>query len=333
MKLAVLFLVLLGAVALSSAVPTGEEKPRRGARRDLSEQDHYLSEREQEEEEEEEHNPDYDHEAFLGREQAERFDHLAPGEASRRLGIIADKIDKNGDGYMDKEELVDWIRHVAHRYIYDDAERQWSFHERNNDNYISWDEYADTAYGMIEDHDDVYDHHRQLTYKQVMDRDRRRFTLADEDGNKALGMQEFANFLHPEEAPHMRDIVIDETMEDMDSNKDGYVTLEEYIEDLWPQYERDQEPDEPDWVAAEREQFSIHRDKDGDGRLDRKEIADWIMPEDYDHAGAEAQHLIFEADVNKDKKLTRNEILDSQDLFVGSQVTDFGDYLIRHDEF
>ena len=36
------------------------------------------------------------------------------------------------------------------RYIYDDAERQWSFHERNNDNYISWDEYADTAYGMVE---------------------------------------------------------------------------------------------------------------------------------------------------------------------------------------
>ena len=36
---------------------------------------------------------------------------------------------------------------------------------------------------------------------------------------------------------------------------------------------------------------------------------------------------------SQDKKLTRNEILDSQDLFVGSQVTDFGDYLIRHDEF
>ena len=31
----------------------------------------------------------------------------------------------------------------------------------------------------------------------------------------------------------MRDIVIDETMEDMDSNKDGYVTLEEYI-GTWP---------------------------------------------------------------------------------------------------
>ena len=32
-----------------------------------------------------------------------------------------------------------------------------------------------------------------------------------------------------EEATHMRDIVVDETMLDMDKNKDGYVSLEEYI--------------------------------------------------------------------------------------------------------
>ena len=32
-----------------------------------------------------------------------------------------------------------------------------------------------------------------------------------------------------EEAPHMRDIVVEETMSDMDKNKDGRITLEEYI--------------------------------------------------------------------------------------------------------
>ena len=31
--------------------------------------------------------------------------------------------------------------------------------------------------------------------------------------------------------------------------------------------------------------------------------------------------------------LSKSEILDQQDLFVGSQATDFGDYLVRHDEF
>jgi hypothetical protein len=35
-----------------------------------------------------------------------------------------------------------------------------------------------------------------------------------------------------EEAPHMRDIVLEETMYDMDKNRDGVITLEEYISKL-----------------------------------------------------------------------------------------------------
>ena len=36
-------------------------------------------------------------------------------------------------------------------------------------------------------------------------------------------------FCFIEEAPHMRDLVIEETMYDMDKNRDGKITLEEYI--------------------------------------------------------------------------------------------------------
>jgi hypothetical protein len=57
------------------------------------------------------------------------------------------------------------------------------------------------------------------------------------------------------------------------------------------------------------------------------------MPEDYDHAKAEAAHLIYESDVDSDQRLSKQEILQHQDVFVGSQATDFGDYLVRHDEF
>ena len=32
------------------------------------------------------HSPEYDHEAFLGKAEAERFDQLPPAEARRRLG-------------------------------------------------------------------------------------------------------------------------------------------------------------------------------------------------------------------------------------------------------
>ncbi len=73
----------------------------------------------------------------------------------------------------------------------------------------------------------------------------------------------------------MRDIVIEETMYDMDKNRDGKITLEEYISkhlslcfflslscnsmlffvlllgDIWPQFECEEGTDEPEWVKTE----------------------------------------------------------------------------------
>ena len=40
------------------------------------------------------------------------------------------------------------------------------------------------------------------------------------------------------------------------------------------------------------------RDIDGDGRLNKEELKQWIMPDNYDHAKAEATHLIYESDVD-----------------------------------
>lgn len=56
---------------------------------------------------------------------------------------------------------------------------------------------------------------------------------------------------------------------------------------------------EPDWVRTEREQFSDFRDLNKDGKMDQDEIRHWIMPQDYDHAQAEARHLVYESDQDK----------------------------------
>lgn len=56
---------------------------------------------------------------------------------------------------------------------------------------------------------------------------------------------------------------------------------------------------EPAWVTQEREQFGLYRDRDGDGKMNAQEIGEWILPTEYDHAEAEAKHLMYEADVNK----------------------------------
>lgn len=63
----------------------------------------------------------------------------------------------------------------------------------------------------------------------MLDRDKRRWSFADVDGDGALTHEEFSAFLHPEETSHMKELVILETMEDIDKNKDGRISLEEYV--------------------------------------------------------------------------------------------------------
>ncbi|XP_032363509.1 calumenin-A [Etheostoma spectabile] len=241
--------------------------------------------------------------------------------------IIVNKMDRNQDGFISEEELKDWIKSVQKKHISDSVEHQWKDFDLNGDGVISWDEYKNVTYGSYLE-DPQTD--TEYNYDQMMLRDERRFRVADTNGDLMADKQEFSAFLHPEDHQHMKDIVVQETMEDIDKNGDGFIDLKEYIGDM---YTSDGEGEEPEWVATERQQFSEFRDKNNDGKMDKEETLDWILPSDYDHAEAEAKHLMHEADANQDGKLTKKEILNKYDTFVGSQVTNFGEALLRHDEF
>ncbi|KDR16997.1 calumenin [Zootermopsis nevadensis] len=315
-------LLLIISIALAIPKPDDKEKKDRVLDNELSDQEHYQNAQ---------HNTQYDHEAFLG-EEAKTFDQLTPEESRRRLGLIVDKIDKDADGFVTREELKDWIQYTQKRYITDDVERQWKTHNPENKGNLSWEEYKKMVYGFMDDMDpsEFEKEEEGFSYQNMLRRDRRRWSVADQDGDDALTKEEFSGFLHPEETGHMRDIVVLETMEDIDKDKDGRISLNEYIADMYRGTEG--EP-EPDWVKNEREQFSQYRDKDGDGFMDKEEVKNWIIPPDFDHSEAEALHLIYESDVDADHKLSKEEILAKYDLFVGSQATDFGEALARHDEF
>ncbi|KAI1888173.1 hypothetical protein AGOR_G00182300 [Albula goreensis] len=264
-------------------------------KKDRVHHDPQLSDREHDDNE----NFDYDHDAFLGQEEAKTFDQLTPEESKERLGKIVDKIDEDKNGFVTTEEMKKWIKFAQKRWIYYDVDQQWRGHDLNEDGLVTWEEYKNATYGYILDDPDSEDRgvHR---------------------------------FLHPEEYDYMKDIVVVETMEDIDKNGDGFIDLEEYIGDM---YNHEGDPEEPEWVKTEREQFIEFRDKNKDGKMDKDETRDWILPSDYDHAEAEAKHLVYESDADKDGQLTKEEIINKYDLFVGSQATDFGEALVRHDEF
>lgn len=47
----------------------------------------------------------------------------------------------------------------------------------------------------------------------------------------------------------------------------------------------------------------------------------------------EADHLIDSSDIDKDGKLTFEEIVDHYDIFVGSEATDFGEQLHNYHKY
>ncbi|KAG7466581.1 reticulocalbin-3 isoform X1 [Solea senegalensis] len=276
------------------------------------------------------HGFQYDHEAFLGKEEAKTFDQLTPEESKERLAKIVDRIDTDKDGYVSHAELQYWIRHRQRRYIEENVNKHWNDYDKNGDGKIGWEEYKNTTYGFYLDgeFDDVED---KDTYKSMLTRDERRFKTADRDGDGVATREQFTAFLHPEEFDYMKNVVVQETIEDIDKNGDGKISLEEYIGDMYSTPESGES--EPEWVQTEKNHFLEFRDVNKDGYLDAGEVAMWILPEEVDHADNEAKHLIHETDTDKDQKVTKKEILANWNMFVGSQATNYGEDLTkRHDE-
>ncbi|XP_004562935.1 reticulocalbin-3 isoform X2 [Maylandia zebra] len=266
------------------------------------------------------HSFQYDHEAFLGKEEAKTFDQLTPEESKDRLAKIVDRIDTDKDGYVSHGELHYWIKHRQRRYIEENVNKHWKDYDKNQDDKISWEEYKNTTYGYYlgEEFDDIDD---KETYKSMLKRDERRFKTADRDSDGIATHEEFTAFLHPEEFDYMKDLVIQETVEDIDKNGDGKINLEEYIGDM---YTAEDGESEPDWVQTEKKHFSEIRDTNKDGYLDADEVGQWVLPGEVDHADNEAKHLIHETDTDKDGRLSLPEILDKMDFIKTSTMTDYG---------
>jgi Ca2+-binding EF-hand superfamily protein len=102
--------------------------------------------------------------------------------------------------------------------------RQWKSHNPDNADTISWDQYKKVSFGFLDgmSEDELKGNDGQ-TYSEMLRRDKRRWDKADSDGDGSLTKAEFTDFLHPEESPKLQEIVVAETMEDIDKDKDGKV--------------------------------------------------------------------------------------------------------------
>lgn len=292
----------------------------------LSEQAHFVD---SDKDGKYEHNSEYDHEAFLGKDEAEQFKSMTPEESKAKLGEIIDKIDADKDDFLTLNELNEWIKNLNQKYIKSDVEERWHHFQNKN----TLDEYLSLTYGALENWSEEEKNSNKEDYKtyiKMLERDKKKFKAADHNKDGKLDKKEYTDFLHPEESAAMREIVIDETLEDLDENEDGVINIEEFIKDFYDETESNGA--EPEWVKLERANFVKVRDVNKDNVLDREELANWILPKDFDQSLSEAQHLIHEADSDKDGKLSKKEVLENYSVFVSSTATNHGADLYEHQD-
>jgi len=250
------------------------------------------------------------------------FDSLTPEESKKRLLLLLPKVDTNKDLSITEAELGVWVRSQIMDYVKRDAQKALPHDDINKDGLVSWVEYVTSTYGEVYLDEKLSPEDDDSNYVNFVKRDKVRFDMADADKDSILNFEEFTAFQHPEEFKYMADIVIEETLEDMDEDKDGKISLKEYIGDFLEEEEGEEEDNE--WLEQEKASFINKKDKNSDGYLDRAELADWVVPQDMLAHEDEAKHLVKAADDNKDGVLTYDEVLNNYNVFVGSQATDYG---------
>ncbi len=182
----------------------------------------------------EDHNVEFDHEAILGStREAEEFDHLPPEEAKKRLAILLTKMDLNGDSEITTLELKQWILRSFKSLSEEESREKLNEVDLDKDNYVTWNEYKAETYGVDDEAEEgsIFSGKEHAEEKALMKNDKELFETADINKDGKLNSQEFLSFTHPEEAPHMLEVILRQTLEEKDTNKDGFIDFQEYIGD------------------------------------------------------------------------------------------------------
>ncbi|KRT78629.1 HLH domain-containing protein [Oryctes borbonicus] len=274
--------------------------------------------------ESDEHNSDFDHEAILGSiKDAEEFDHLTPAESKRRLGILLQKMDLDGDKAITRQELRAWILRSFKMLTEEEAEERRQDVDTNNDGKVTWDEYVADTYGLGED---VSKEELEQENEELMADDKLMWEAADVNHDGILEGDEWVAFSHPEEHPVMMPIIMNQTLRERDTDNDGAISFQEYIG------ERGKNRDKQ-WIYVEKDKFDRELDLNKDGKLTGNEILSWMVPSNEEIADEEVQHLFVASDDDHDSLLSFEEILIHHDVFVGSEATDYGDHLHNIHQF
>ncbi|KMZ68117.1 Calcium-binding EF hand family protein [Zostera marina] len=249
-----------------------------------------------------------------------------------RLVLLFPSIDKNPrDGFLSVEELTEWNVAQTDKEILHRTERDLDAHDKNKDGFVSFEEYETPKWTPQVSGD------AELGWWK-----KDHFNVSDADGNGLLNLAEFNDFLHPADSknPNVIHWLCTEEIRERDRDKDGKLNFQEFFRGLFDSlkdYSEDSNAshhDSPDSSETSAKKLFSQIDRDNDGFLsadELKSILDNIHPSERFYAKQQADHMISQADSNKDGRLSLEEIVENPYVFYSAIFDDDDDYF--HDEF
>ncbi|XP_028395690.1 calumenin-B-like [Dendronephthya gigantea] len=208
--------------------------------------------------------------------------------------FIKNKIDLDQDGLVTQQEMVEKMEKTFLRQRQNEVGELIHKYDINMDKKISWKEFLSTSYPD-----------EALRNLEDLDYDKRKFNMADTDGDGLLNSKEFASFYFPGAGNEdMVEMVVDEWLKKVDLNSDGFVTTNEFLA-----YQSAGNPDINDQRKL-KEHFNNEYDINKDGRLDKEELRKWLAP-NRANAMRETRRILKLADNDGDGNLDMKEISDS----------------------
>jgi len=256
---------------------------------------------------------------------------LPPEVQKERLKkLVETKIDADKDGFVDSDELYQWTLKAYNHFEVEDLRDEIQIVDEDRDGSVSWKEHCTDVFGAeCAEKDDCFvdpqtseDIQNAFNYNK----DKELFAASDTNKDSLLDFPEYVIFKHPRRSEITSKVVVATKLEQLDSNSDGALDLKEFLKDT-----QDQTTDE-NTHKMEEERFTDELDVDGNGKLDEKEILDWLEPNNEAEAHDEADHLMSECDSDDNSRLSVEEILNNHNIWVDSDATDYGRYLLDHDE-
>lgn len=257
---------------------------------------------------------------------------LEDDELQSRLRKLVVRMDHNRDGYVDKEELTSWGLVSIYNIQGKDGREDYEFLLHDGASGLDFDHLSDDIYGHVfygdeaepfDKDDSIYDE-----YNKMYNRDKARFDAADIDHDGKLTEEEFVYFKNPLKNEEIKQSVLAEALNSVDTDRDGKISLQEYLKD-WHQTPSNVDEE---FMELETDRFKDEYDRDGNGFIEADELIFWLSPDNTEIAIDEAEHLIDMCDEDEDERLTPDEIVDNHDLWVDSDATEYGAQLRHYDE-